>query len=575
MMPPQKTRKAPQDGYAQRAKKLSSTVQRLRGWVGTDPSREAELADALVELNRHRLLGHDYAAAAADAKDAVRRSAELLTAAGPLGPYTSVDDAIRYLIAVIHLAVTQAGLGLFESAGRTIATVADMKAQLKELRLEQQLDPVTVIWALSCTARGALASAEVARANAYADAALARLDESGLRAEDEMGYLAVDTDRLAADCRWAAGRPEESLGFLHQAKERYDRVVDGRLLEPASLSPGLLGRLAEPLFGIYRDMADRLVASGEVDLALVTRRELVALLRGLEGRLGESTKVQLASALTDLAADLLTSERADESGIAAAEAAKLMPNSPAAPDAARRVVPPGDRLEGWEPVPMSDSYAVPTSLAAAGRAATGTDGQQTTAWLEADRAEAHRLEHERLERARTEAARRQAEQAEAERAEAERMAEERARAEHAERVEAERQMAAEEAERLERKRRREERLEAHRLEVERREAERREAERLQAERQADRDAVEIDALRVALAEWRELQARGDRRAARAANERVVELLRPQAQTDLAGYGSQLVDALEELSRARLRSGDVWGSRAPAREAKELAKTLSR
>src|SRR3712207_6687762 len=110
MAPPQQTRPS-QDPYAQRRKKLTSTVQRLRGWVGSDPSRNAELADALVQLNRHRLLGHDYAAAAPDAQDALRRSAELLTATGPIGPYTSTDDAVRYLTAVVHLAVTQAGLG--------------------------------------------------------------------------------------------------------------------------------------------------------------------------------------------------------------------------------------------------------------------------------------------------------------------------------------------------------------------------------------------------------------------------------------------------------------------------------
>ena len=190
---------------------------------------------------------------------------------------------------------------------------------------------------------------------------------------------------------------------------------------------------------------------------------------------------------------------------------------------------------------------------------------------------------------------------------------------------------------MERKRRREKLLEDHRLEVERREAERREAERLEAERQAggisepdaaeaerrelerieielaeperaeDRvrteaeraavereaaraeaehaeagqaeqsgpEAAEEDELAIALGEWRETKARGDRRGARAANERVVDLLRPRAQTDVATYGPQLLDALDELSRARLRSGDVWGSRAPAKEAKALAKTLNR
>jgi len=37
----------------------------------------------------------------------------------------------------------------------------------------------------------------------------------------------------------------------------------------------------------------------------------------------------------------------------------------------------------------------------------------------------------------------------------------------------------------------------------------------------------------------------------------------------------IYDALEELARARLRSGDVWGSRAPAKEAKALARSLGR
>ena len=75
-------------------------------------------------------------------------------------------------------------------------------------------------------------------------------------------------------------------------------------------------------------MADRLVASGEVDLGLVTRRELVALLRGLVRRLGESAQVQLASALADLADDLLKSDRVEEADVAASEAAETMPDSP-------------------------------------------------------------------------------------------------------------------------------------------------------------------------------------------------------------------------------------------------------
>ena len=105
----QKARKPPQDPYAQRSKTLTSAVQRLRGWVGSDPSRAPELADALVELTAHRLLGHAYTAAAPEAQEAVRRAAQMLTANGPIGPYTSVTDAVRYVDAVVHLATVQAG----------------------------------------------------------------------------------------------------------------------------------------------------------------------------------------------------------------------------------------------------------------------------------------------------------------------------------------------------------------------------------------------------------------------------------------------------------------------------------
>ena len=320
----QKARKPPQDPYAQRTKTLTSSVQRLRGWVGSDPSRAPELADALVELTAHRLLGHGYPAAAPDAQEAVRRAAQMLTANGPIGPYTSVSDAVRYIDAVVYLATVQAGMGLPDAAGRTIESLQDMQEQLRELRLDQQLKPQTAIWALSCSARAALASGDVASANAYADAVLARLAESGLRDDPDAAFVAIDAERLASDCRWAAGRAEDALSHLHLAKDRYEEVVAGRLQEPGRLSPVLVERLAEPLFGLYRDMADRLAASGEVDLGLVTRRSLVETLHGLAGRLGDPARILLASALADLAADLLAADRVDEAEAAADEAAAMV-----------------------------------------------------------------------------------------------------------------------------------------------------------------------------------------------------------------------------------------------------------
>ena len=85
----------------------------------------------------------------------------------------------------------------------------------------------------------------------------------------------------------------------------------------------------------------------------------------------------------------------------------------------------------------------------------------------------------------------------------------------------------------------------------------------------------MDDLALAQQAWRDAKARGERKAARAAIEQVVDLLRPRAQADLAEFGPQLYDALVELSSARLRGGDIWGSRAPAKEAKGLARTLGR
>ena len=479
---------------------MTSQVQRLRGWVGTDPSKTAELADALVELTAHRLLGHGYSAAAEDAQEAVRRATELLAVKGPIGPYTSLSDAARYVTAVVQLATVQTGLGMSNAAGRTIESLQDIQDQLGE-GLRRQLHPQTTIWALLCSARAALASGDVATANAYADAALGRLSESHLVDDPDRQYLAMDVDRLASDCRWAASRLDESIMFLHAAKNRYDDVVGGRLGQPGRLSPAVLERLAEPLFDVYRAMGDRLIATGEVDLGLVTRRTLIELLRGLTGRLGDLPRVQLASALSDLARDLATQGRVDEADDAAAEAAAMEQPMESVPPTiqgpvTRESVP--TQPVSWTPLPPSAWFAATTTTTGGTVTMTSllADRERKMAtWLQAERDQAHGLELERMKRARLEAERREVERAEAERAAAARLAAERALAEDAERLEAERRAAAEEAERLERKRRREERIEAHRLEVERRETERREVERLEAERlELERLQAEIDEL---------------------------------------------------------------------------------
>ena len=273
--------------------------------------------------------------------------------------------------------------------------------------------------------------------------------------------------------------------FLHAAKVRYDAVVDGRLQESARLSPALLERLAEPLAGLYRDLADRLVATGEVDLGIAIRRTLIQLLREPSGRLGDHSRAQLASAYADLARDLQASGRLLEADAARAEAAPVLPHGQLADeDHGGAVLSRGAPIPAWAPLPPTAAYAATTaSTKIVDLVALQAEQQRkTAAWLEAERPSARQQELRLMDQARVEAEHREAEQAKAEHAEAARLAAERTQAAEEERLEAARRTAAEEAERLERKRRREERIEAHRLEAEKREAEQREAERLEAER---------------------------------------------------------------------------------------------
>jgi chemosensory pili system protein ChpA (sensor histidine kinase/response regulator) len=281
------------------------------------------------------------------------------------------------------------------------------------------------------------------------------------------------------------------------------------------------------LSGLYRDMADRLAAIGEVDLGLMTRRRLIDLLRGLTGRLGDLARLQLASALTDLAHNLVEYGRVEEADAAAAEAAGIEQSveRTLAPleEPARERVGRGTQPVMWTPLPPTAAYAATT--ATSGRRADlailhEERQREAAAWLQAERAEAPRQEVKRMELARIEAQQREAERVEAERAVAARLAAERAQADEAERLEAARRAAADEAERLERKRRRQERMEAHRLEVERREAERREGERREAERLAAVDPAEAERLELERlqAEIDELE-RAEKRAQADRNER--------------------------------------------------------
>lgn len=320
----------PKDAYAQTGKALASQVQRLRGWLGTDASRLPELVDALNALVAHRLDGHAYAAAGADAQDAVRRSADQLLASGPIGPYSSAADAVRCGTALVQLAALQVAVGLVDAAGATLDSWEGIRTQVAEAGTTVELAPKPGRRALTVAARVALAAGDAASANAYADATLAVAGSPPA----ESGFGRVDVDRLASDARWAAGRTEQSLGFLHSAKEAYEQAVGERLAEPARLAPALAERLSEPLPGLYRDLADRLGALDELDLALTNRRLVVARLHTFVER-SETFRTPLAAALTDLASDLLRAGRVEEAFDAASEAQEA---------AAERTVPAGTRL---------------------------------------------------------------------------------------------------------------------------------------------------------------------------------------------------------------------------------------
>ncbi|MDN5763761.1 MAG: hypothetical protein L0H41_15770, partial [Microlunatus sp.] len=515
--------KQSQDPYAQRGKQLVSAVQRLRGWVGSDPTRTPELADALVAVTRHRLLGHAYTVAAPEAQEAVKLAAQLLTANGPIGPYTSVNDAARYVTAVVHLAVIQAAAGMAEAAAESIGSLTELREQLSDLPLTEELPAETVSWALWCQARGALTAGDVARANRYADAAVARLNESGLRADSECAYLTIDVDRAYSDARWAAGLVEDSLAHLQAAKGTFDDVADGRLQQPGRLAPALAQRLGEPLFGLCRDLADRLLDTGEIDLGLATRRQLVENLRGLASR-DETVRVQLARSLADLAQDLRAQGRTEEAELVDEELADI-PTSDrtAAATLAGSVIARGTQPPSWQPLDAFAGFATTTTDRVENAVAVEEElRRDAAAWLAAERTQAQQSEQDRSAQARTEAEQREAERrekarVEAEQGEADRRRQARMAAERAEteRREAERLAAAAVAERQESKRRREERIEAHRLEQERLEAERIAAEREEQERReaarraadpAELERLELERLEAELAELERAEA---------------------------------------------------------------------
>ena len=196
----------PADTFAQRTRRLTSEVQRLRDWAGGDPTRLGAVADALVELTAHRLAGHEWGEAAPSAQEAVVLSAKVLATHGPVGPYTPRADAVRSITALVHLAVIQSAAGLTEGAGQTLAAALGLRGQLSRLELDADLPPAAIGWALLTWARVALAQGEPATANARADAAASvAADLEGWLPVDIAGRRAGRSRPSSTNCaRWSA-----------------------------------------------------------------------------------------------------------------------------------------------------------------------------------------------------------------------------------------------------------------------------------------------------------------------------------------------------------------------------------
>lgn len=496
----------PADTFAQRTRRLTSEVQRLRDWAGGDPARLSGVADALVELTAHRLAGHAWAEAAPSAQEAVVLSAKVLAAHGPVGPYTPRADAVRSITALVHLAVIQSAAGLTEGAGQTLAAALGLRGQLSRMELDADLSASTRGWALLTWARVAMAEGELTTANARADAAACVTG-------DLAGWLPVDIDRMVADARWAAGWPQPSVEYALRALERYDAEALELLQQPAAVPAAMLDRLSEPLFGVYSDAADRVQLIGAPGLALTLRRRLVDLLGGLAVRRADAQPL-LVTALSDLADDLRSAGRAPEADDVAELASSIAGESDQEHPMPRPRAALGAQAS-WTSLPAVEAFGVEPGAAgeASGRLAAQrgpADEAEQRLRTEVDAELARRAQQATIaaRRAEEQSARRLAEQQRraAEQAEATRLAEADAR-------------AAADAEREEKQRRRAERIAEHERQAQREaaereaalrarvsdetdeeRAEREELERIAAEEQAERDELERIAVEVAALE---------------------------------------------------------------------------
>lgn len=311
------------DSHARRLKDLTSEVKRLRGWVASDPTKADPLVDALNELTASRLLARQHADAFADAQDALVQANRLVAFHGAVGPFTPVDDGVRFFTATAHVAALQAAAGQAASAGQTAAALRGWTGLLPHVDLTPHVAPRTAVLLLRAEALSALATGDVGRANAYADAAWARAREAALDADADLAGLFADVAALVGDCRWVAGLGHDALHASRQAVEAA-RVVAAPVLDGGNrVAEAWSERVLAPLAAAHRNLADRLLDLGDSEAGLAERRALADVLRRHVGRLGDPAREALAHTLVDLAHDLEALGRHDEALQAAGEAATL------------------------------------------------------------------------------------------------------------------------------------------------------------------------------------------------------------------------------------------------------------
>ncbi|WP_206662208.1 hypothetical protein [Propioniciclava sinopodophylli] len=310
------------DRRGRQLKALASEVKKLRGWAASDESVAERLTDALNELTAQRLLAHQYAPAIEDAQDALTRANRLVAAHGAVGPFTPIDDGVRFFTATTHLAATQAGAGHPGPGGQMAAALRGWTRLLPHVDLTPYVGARTATWLLMAEARAALASGDVGPANACADAAVARAREGGLAGTDDAPAL-VDALRLAADARWVAGITHDAVALGREAVAAAEDAARPVLSASGRVADGLAARQLEPLVEARRDLADRLAGSGDAEAGLAERHGLITLLEGVAGRLGTPARAALGHALADLSHDLLALDRDEEALAAAGRAAEV------------------------------------------------------------------------------------------------------------------------------------------------------------------------------------------------------------------------------------------------------------